>query len=78
MRQEKDECYKLERIEMELTNSVDLKSVSKPIDTIDFESITNKEFNRNFQAELESTKNNYKPILRSRSSRRTEAMKFNS
>ena len=43
---------KLARIERELTGSIDLREVKNAQDEDEFEAITNKEFNTNFEADL--------------------------
>jgi hypothetical protein len=43
---------KIAMIEQELTGSVDLREVSKAQDVDEFEALTNREFNRNYEAAL--------------------------
>lgn len=52
VRQNKDELEKIAMIEQELTGSVDLREVSKAQDVDEFEALTNREFNRNYEAAL--------------------------
>lgn len=52
VRQQKDELEKITRIENELSNSIELKCVSKVKDTLEFEVLTNKEFNTFYERSL--------------------------
>jgi hypothetical protein len=52
IRQQKEELEKLDRIERELNNSIQLRQICHPKETEEFETITNKEFNKNFEIAL--------------------------
>lgn len=52
VRRIKEENDKLMRIENDLFQSQELKIVSKPQDSEEFEVETNKQFNRHFDSEL--------------------------
>lgn len=72
VRQNKDEFEKLQRIENELQDSIELCRVNHPQDIEDFENVTNKEFNRAYEKEIASSSDfaTLKPILQNRPSRR--------
>lgn len=54
IRQHRDEFQKLARIEKEIGQSTMLKKVNLPEDTEDFENLTNREFNKNYEQSVRS------------------------
>lgn len=65
---------KIAGIERELAGSIDLREVSKAQDVDEFEALTNREFNRNFEAALLESDQTVKPLIRSRRTRREISM----
>jgi hypothetical protein len=73
VRQQKDEFEKITRIERDLSESVELRQVSKVQDTDEFEVVTNKEFNTFYEKSLMSSNQTVRPLIKSRGTRRAEA-----
>ena len=58
---------------MELSDSVELRQVSKVQDIEDFETFTNKDFNRTYELALRNSNQTVRPLIKSRATRRREA-----
>lgn len=58
---------------MELSDSVELRQVSKVQDIEDFETFTNKDFNKTYEQALRNSNQTVRPLIKSRATRRREA-----